>query len=212
MSDQYYLQEGDKKTGPFTYDELVDIGLEVNSRLASGNSSTWQNASDLPEFNDYFEWRGYYFPTENNLATFWWRLLAYFIDLVVLYILSIIAAPFIFAQLKIDPSKIDLDTVKNMDDTTKLLITIGVFLVFTIYNTLQEASPMRGSIGKRLCKLVVVDANGKRLTLLKAFLRNVFKFISEKLLYIGYIHILWDEHRQGWHDQWAGTYIVRRGE
>ena len=212
MSDQYYLQQDGEKTGPFTYDELVENGLEVNSRLTSGNSSAWQNASDMPEFLDYFEWRGYYFPTEDNLASFGWRALAYFIDLAVIYLICILIAPFIFAQLKIDPSKITLDTVKNLDDVTKLLISLGLFVVFTIYNTLFEASPMRGSIGKRLCKLVVVDAEGQRLNLLKAFLRNLFKFISEKLLYIGYINILWDEHRQAWHDQWAGTYIIRRGE
>jgi uncharacterized RDD family membrane protein YckC len=92
----------------------------------------------------------------------------------------------------------------------QLKLNLIGFSVSVIYNTLFEATPMRGSIGKKLCKMAVVDADGKGLSLGKAFIRNLSKFISGAALCIGYLNILWDEHRQGWHDQIARTYVIRQ--
>ena len=76
MTDNYYILQDGEKTGPFTYGELMDMGLDVNTRIVSETGSDWQNAADIPDFFEYFEARGHAFPTEDNLATFWVRLLA----------------------------------------------------------------------------------------------------------------------------------------
>jgi hypothetical protein len=60
--------------------------------VLSPKADDWQRASDLPEFFEYFEAKGVYFPTEDNLATFWWRLLAYLIDSVLISLLISIFA------------------------------------------------------------------------------------------------------------------------
>jgi uncharacterized RDD family membrane protein YckC len=207
MSDQYYLQEGDEKTGPFTYDELVDNGLEINSRLTVGNSSTWQNASDLPEFNDYFEWRGYYFPTEDNLASFWWRLLAYVIDSIIISVgISIAASDFLISVYK----EMGTDPGSTESLLARLKFNLVILTVSAVYHSIFESTPMRGSIGKRLCKLAVVDADGRRLSVLKALIRNFGKILSSLAFGIGYIAILWDDHKQAWHDKMAGTYVIIR--
>jgi len=212
MTDSYYLLRNEQQTGPFTWYELTEQGLDVDTMLMPVTGNKWQRASDLPEFYEYFEAQGIYFPTEDNLATFGWRLVAFIVDCFVLYVLFNIVASVYIGVNNIDVSKINPESIINMDSQTKLLVNLAVFAVFTIYNTLFEISPLRGSLGKRLCKMAVVDADGRRLGFVKALLRNLYKFISQNALYIGYLAIFWNEHRQAWHDQWARTYLIRRDQ
>jgi uncharacterized RDD family membrane protein YckC len=212
MTDSYYLLRNEEQTGPFTWYELTEQGLDVDTMLMPVTSNKWQRASDLPEFYEYFEAQGIYFPTEDNLATFGWRLIAFIVDWFVIAILLNIAAPFIAPYVNIDLKKITIETIIKLDQHTQLLISLGTFTMFTIYNTLFEISPFQGSIGKRLCKIIVVDEDGRKLGFVRAFLRNLYKFISEKALFIGYLAVFWNEHRQAWHDQWARTYLIRRDQ
>ena len=69
---------------------------------------------------------------------------------------------------------------------------------------------MKGSIGKRLCKLVVVNIDGGGISFIKALKRGIYKILSRLLFYLGFLRVLWDEHRQGWHDEFVKTYVVRR--
>ncbi|MDB4999128.1 MAG: hypothetical protein JWP67_1137 [Mucilaginibacter sp.] len=210
MTDNYYILQDGEKTGPFTYNELIDKGLDINTRIASDTGSSWQNASDLPEFYGYFEAKGHYFPTEDNLATFWWRLVAYLLDIVALYIILSLIMVLIAMFFPTDQIKTYLENFDTKLPMNQLKVNLIGFSLSVIYNTLFEATPMRGSIGKKLCKMAVVDADGKGLSLGKAFIRNLSKFISGAALCIGYLNILWDEHRQGWHDQIARTYVIRQ--
>jgi uncharacterized RDD family membrane protein YckC len=210
MTDNYYILQEGEKTGPFTYNELIDKGLDINTRIASDTGSSWQNASDLPEFYDYFEAKGHYFPTEENLATFWWRLVAYLLDMVALYVILSLIMVLIAMFFPTEQIKTYLENFDTRIPMNQLKLNLIGFSVSVIYNTLFEATPMRGSIGKKLCKMAVVDADGKGLSLGKAFIRNLSKFISGAALCIGYLNILWDEHRQGWHDQIARTYVIRQ--
>src|SRR5579862_4407107 len=87
MGNDYYILEDGEQKGPFTFDELIDMGLNIHTRVLSPLADGWQDACDLPEFYRYFEGKGIYFPTEDNLASFWWRLAAYIIDTVILTVL-----------------------------------------------------------------------------------------------------------------------------
>lgn len=202
----YYILRDGVKTGPFTYQELTDMGIEANTRVVPSAGNNWENAADLPEFYEYFEAQGHIFPTEDNLASFWWRLAAYVIDnILVLFLLSLIVPNLI---MDVYNNQLN-DTVTDAALMARLKFNLVAFAAMTIYNTLFEITNMRGSIGKKVCRIKVVDADGLKLTLGKALLRNSFKFISGAALCIGYLHILWDEHRQAWHDQVARTYVVR---
>jgi len=68
---------------------------------------------------------------------------------------------------------------------------------------------MKGSIGKKICRLVVVDIDGMGLTFVNALLRSFGKAISVFLLYIGFVTIFFTEHKQALHDQLARTYVVK---
>lgn len=209
MTDNYYIQQDGEQTGPFTGYELMEMGLDVDTMLLPAMSSKWQKASDLPEFNSYFEAQGIYFPTLDNLATFWWRLLAYLIDYI---ITSIIFSFFVPASIFVVYERLRNNTYTLDDVYIYWQFMFVTFIMVVIYNATCEASKMQGSIGKKICKLAVIDADGRRLSFGQAFMRNLYKFISGAALFLGYLNVLWDEHRQGWHDQWARTYVIIKGQ
>ena len=207
MADGYYISKNEEEQGPFTQEEVMQMHLDADTMVLSPLAEDWERASDLPEFFHYFEARGFYFPTEDNLASFWVRLLAYFID----YIITSIALSF-FIPASILPIYLRLlNNTYTIDDLSIycqfLLVT---FIITAIYNAVCEASTMQGSIGKRVCGIVVVDADGRKLSFLKAFFRNLGKFVSGMVFGIGYLAIFWDDHRQAWHDKFAKTYVLVR--
>ena len=62
-----------------------------------------------------------------------------------------------------------------------------------------------------LLGLHVQDENGNKPTLKQVLLREVVgKIISTIILLIGYLWILWDPKKRGWHDYIAGTYVIKK--
>lgn len=206
MINSYYLLINNEKTGPYTQYELMDMDLDVNTLILSPLADDWQEMSDLPEFAYYFENRGIYLPRKANLASFWWRLLAYIID----YIMIIIGA-MILGVIYFTIKAFAGGTVTAEDNAANegIYNILGVALMI-IYHSVCEATTLRGGIGKVACKLSVVDVDGNRLTFGKAFSRNAGKLLSSLVLGIGFLRILWDDHNQAWHDSIAKTYVIRR--
>jgi len=207
MTDGYYISINDEEKGPFTLEEVLEMAPGLDTMVLSPQAEDWERAADLPEFFHYFEAQGIYFPTEDNLASFWIRLLAYFID----YILTSLVFSFFVPPTILAIYKRLLNNTYTMGDVnTYSLFLLLTFIIVVFYNTVCEASKMQGSIGKRVCGIVVVDADGRRLSFMKAFFRNLGKFVSGTVLGIGYLAILWDDHRQAWHDKFAKTYVLTR--
>jgi uncharacterized RDD family membrane protein YckC len=209
MSNGYYILEEGEQKGPFTIDELTDMDIDIHSRVLSPPDDTWQDACDLPELYPYFEAKGIYFPTGDNLASFGWRLLAYIIDYVILsilmdYILKILALKGITFKIQ------SYNDIFRLPISQLMTLQFITSITLIIYNSICEASPMRGSIGKRIFKIVVVDVEGVRLSYLKALLRSVGKTVSIAFLYLGFLSIFFTEHRQALHDLLAKTYVVKR--
>jgi len=48
-------------------------------------------------------------------------------------------------------------------------------LFFVIYSGIMESTPWQGTLGKRLLGLSVVDMNGRRLSLRRSMMRNIFQ-------------------------------------
>jgi uncharacterized RDD family membrane protein YckC len=204
----YYILEDGEQTGPFTFDEVMDMGLEIHTRVLSSAADDWQDACDMPEFFDYFEAQGIYFPTLDNLASFWWRLLAFLIDYVILsFILQLIF--FILAANGITFNLKSLDDLFKLSVSQLLLLQLISSGTLIIYNAAGEASAMKGSIGKRVCRMVVVDADGVGLTFLNALARSFGKVISLVFWGLGFLSIFFTEHRQAVHDLLAKTYVVK---
>jgi uncharacterized RDD family membrane protein YckC len=208
MDNAYYIEENGEQKGPYRFDELIKMDIDLHAKVLTPSNEDWQDACDLPELFSYFEARGVIFPTEDNLASFWWRLLAYVVDYFILSFLS----GFIFSFLATYGVKFNLQSYSDLlklSITQVLTIQLIVSLTLIIYNSACEASPMKGSIGKKLFGLVVVDADGLGLSYLNALGRSAGKVISISILYLGFISIFFTEHRQALHDYMAKTYVVK---
>jgi uncharacterized RDD family membrane protein YckC len=212
MTDSYYiLEDGDQK-GPYSLDELIDLQPDIHTRVLSPNEGTWADACDVPELNAYFESMGVYFPTGDNLASFGWRFLAFFIVLIVFYILFIIVIEVLISKGLIS----DLNNLKSINDaqklpaSEKLTLQLLIYGIFIFYNFICEISPLKASLGKRLCKMVLVDADGIAPTIMGSFIRIIVKTMSLFFWGLGYLSIFFTEHKQELHDLAARTYVIKR--
>lgn len=62
--------------------------------------------------------------------------------------------------------------------------------------------------GKMLMGLRIVRSNGKPLTIRYALLRYVGYWVSAIPLGLGFLWVLVDDRREGWHDKLAGTCVM----
>jgi uncharacterized RDD family membrane protein YckC len=208
MTGDYYILEDGEQKGPFTFDELMDKGLEIHTRILSPQAEGWADACDLPELYGYFESLGIYFPTGDNLASFWWRLLAFIIDTIILYFVSQVIF-MILASKGITFNMSSYDAFLKMPMNKLLELQFISSLTLVIYNSVCEASPMKGSVGKKMCRMVVVDVDGVGLSYPNALVRSMGKALSIAIFYLGFASIFFSEHRQALHDYIAKTYVVK---
>ncbi len=204
MNEEYYLLEGDDKKGPFTFDELVKMDIGIHTEIITPVSDKPQYASDLPELNGYFETKGIYFPTEDNLATFGKRGLAFIIDYFPIYLLV--------ENTEVYTGFITLPTNYKFGmpvPNSMLVLSISVLIAFLLYNTIFEATPLKGSIGKMIFRLIVVDVNGRGLSFPRALGRNLGVVLS-MTIWAPFLTVLFNEHRQAWYDSLAKTYVITK--
>ncbi|MDR3694622.1 RDD family protein [Mucilaginibacter sp.] len=210
MNEEYFILVDGEQTGPYTFDELIEKEPDLHTRVMAPSADTWQDACDVPELFEYFREQGYYFPTEDNLASYWWRLLAFIIDFVLMSFVLSFLVPLLNAKgithinlaPPFDPYKI------SIHDATIIQAVFYILLLF--YNAIGEASAMKGTLGKRVCGLVVVDQDGDGLNLGMALFRSLGKILSIYLWGLGTFSIFWTDGKQALHDFLAKTYVVRK--
>ena len=67
------------------------------------------------------------------------------------------------------------------------------------------------TLGKMALHIMVIDARGNAPGIWRAILREVIgKLVSTVVLLLGYLWIIWDREKRGWHDYIAGTWVVRK--
>lgn len=85
---------------------------------------------------------------------------------------------------------------------------IGGFIVQFFYKPIFEASPLKATPGKALMGIVVVNAEGKRITIKQSFIRYFSSILSGLLLCFGYLMAAFTARKQTLHDMIADTYVV----
>jgi uncharacterized RDD family membrane protein YckC len=64
--------------------------------------------------------------------------------------------------------------------------------------------------GKMACKIKVVNADGSKVSYLKALGRYFAKMLSSLILFIGYIMVAFDSEKRGLHDHICNTRVIRK--
>jgi len=65
------------------------------------------------------------------------------------------------------------------------------------------------TVGGIVLKLQVIRTDGQPVTFLAALVRALAAAFSVVVLFLGFLWIAWDPDKQGWHDKIAGTVVVR---
>jgi uncharacterized RDD family membrane protein YckC len=202
--DEFFVKDGEEEKGPFTFEELTDGRLEPDD-LVRTNFGKWEKASDILDFAEYFQYEGYYFPTEVNLATFWQRLLAFIIDYLLMVIIVVVGCYNFDQYLPFRMANLDIDNMRQRE-----VLQVIFSAVFFIYHFLFYISPLKGTLGQYLFKIIVVDADGKPISLGKAVIRSVCKVLSFNIFFLGFISVIFSKYRQSFHDALAKTYVVSK--
>ena len=134
---------------------------------------------------------------------FWIRVVASFIDGIILLILIILLASI---SLVIFGAALGEGAGVGMF----LLVLILASIATIFYKPIMEASEYQGTVGKYALGMKVVDQNGQRISMTSSFLRTILYIIGAQafLLCLGIVMIGFTEYKQGLHDILANTYVV----
>ena len=158
--------------------------------------------------------------SDNKYAGFWLRFVAYIIDYLILYVINLIILVPIMGALGLgiasggfDMASMTEGDVVQMVKTILMAVVAGsivLMIVNLLYYTLMESSKFQGTVGKIALGLKVTDANGGKLDIVKAFLRNLGKIVSGIILMIGYIMAGFTAKKQALHDMFVGALVVKK--
>jgi uncharacterized RDD family membrane protein YckC len=134
---------------------------------------------------------------------FWWRVLAYILDAIILQIATSIIGGIFGVGLALPLT--GLGAGENAAFGMMMFGMIGASLVINwLYFAIMEAT-----VGKLAVGVVVTDLRGERLTFARATGRYFAKILSSLILCIGYIMVAFTERKQGLHDIVASTLVYK---
>lgn len=82
------------------------------------------------------------------------------------------------------------------------------FILATLYFVWMNG--MYGAtVGKMVMKLKITKENGAKITYADALIRELSSYLSLAVLGLGYLNVIWDGKKQGWHDKIAKTVVVK---
>ena len=133
------------------------------------------------------------------------RLVAYIIDAIILAIgQGILMAIFGLSSFMTQSgggSQVSIGALQIIGFILILVWDIGYFVYFW--------SSSGQTPGKMIMGIKVVSVDGGPVSVGKAIVRLIGYAISGIVIYLGFLWIIWDKGKQGWHDKIAGTYVVK---
>jgi uncharacterized RDD family membrane protein YckC len=158
-----------------------------------------------------------------DLAGFWRRLAASLIDLVILILITSIAAAYLglgegWRMLMMILRKQTVITDNGYATTSFIPMPVATFLLVVfilipwIYFAVLESSKNQATLGKMACRVIVTDLHGNSVTFARATLRFFSKYISGILVFTGFLCIGYTRYHQGLHDVIAATLVLYQRE
>ncbi|ASK60962.1 RDD family protein [Virgibacillus phasianinus] len=135
-------------------------------------------------------------------AGFWIRFLAALVDGLISFALTLVIALILNDQEFFN--NINRNTT---DSTSESIVNLLYPVIFIIFFT---ASKYKGSPGKMICRIQVLNVDGSQISLWKSVGRYFAYFISAITLLIGFMMAGWNEEKKALHDMICDTRVVYR--
>ncbi len=120
-------------------------------------------------------------------AGFWRRLMAYNIDLMVLLPCFYLISSFI---------------------TNDSILILTMTIVAYVYDVIGTLSNWKGTLGKRIMKLEVINKDDMTLSLSQSALRSVIKLLSIPVLFIAYLVVILRTDHLAIHDLMVRSRVI----
>jgi uncharacterized RDD family membrane protein YckC len=208
LDELWYLQGEAEALGPYeghAIKAMIEAGsVGAASLVAKVGASQWSAVADVPAFAAWLPARG---RAPVKYAGFWIRLLAYAIDMVLVYILAavvgmvIVGISFLFGGLNTGDSPESSLVLQALP----LTVLIGVVLV---YYTFFQSRAWQATPGKRICRIHIIRQDGGRVSGLLALGRYLSYLVSSLPLGLGFFMIGWTDQKKGLHDMICGTRVA----
>lgn len=137
---------------------------------------------------------------------FWMRTAALLIDIVIIWVL-VFAILMAVALMHMPASA---ESSQQFGQTLARMWLVVAFLLPTLYFALFESSTRQATPGKLALGLRVTNESGGQISFLRALGRNLGRYLSGLIFYVGYMMAGWTARKQALHDVIATTFVVRK--
>ncbi len=213
---KYYISNNDEKLGPYTVDELKNIGIKENTKIWTEELGQWTEAANIESLKDIIAGNPLGVSgTINNkttaesqeninvndkyfgykLASKWERFIATLIEVLLILIPVLIITEGRYLK------DWDYLSIRNIEIDVIIAIIVGG-LMYPVWS---------GHIGHKIFGIKVISkTSGKDIkNPLLGIIREVSKFILSYLV-IPVIWILWDKDKQNLYDKISNTIVVKK--
>jgi uncharacterized RDD family membrane protein YckC len=144
---------------------------------------------------------------EQHYGGFWKRALAISIDMMALYFISMILGSISIVILSIAS---DTALTEGISETANGLLAAwyAMGLVTNLFYFTYFPATTGQTLGKKILGLKIVKLSGEPIGKGTAFLRWMGYLVSFVFFCLGFIWVIFDRKRQGWHDKIAETVVL----
>ncbi|MES2982162.1 MAG: RDD family protein [Verrucomicrobiota bacterium] len=132
------------------------------------------------------------------------RLFAFLIDIIPIWLLSLIAYKWITGESPF-PKESWMALTPG-----RIFVRDGWLLIWIIYCSIAECTPLRGTLGKRAMGIEVRGPHRGAISFGRALGRNLGKIVSALPLYLGFIWAFFSKSSNAWHDTFAKCGVYER--
>ncbi|MBK3495461.1 RDD family protein [Viridibacillus sp. YIM B01967] len=136
---------------------------------------------------------------------FWVRVFATMIDTAIVMVVTALIGIVLRVPKGVVPEMLFGDQLYL---STQPLYSWILIVAGLLYFIGLPATHWRGTIGKKILGLEIVDTNGDTISILRSLARNIARIFSSLLLCLGYIMVAFHPQKRGLHDLIANTYVV----
>jgi len=235
MADQWYIGRNDKRTGPFTPDQLRQMAasgrVQPTDLVWKQGMTQWAAASTIkglfsipgvatppavgPRGGTDLEFDSPGSPSAGGqgfqYADYMQRVAAFLLDCLFVGLMTCIpSAAIVGVCIAIGSSTKDPDTVNGIVGLGNCCSQLLAILIGVSYYVLLETSAKQATWGKQILGIKVTDLQGNRITASRATGRYFAKFLSGCTLGVGFLMPLFTEKKQTLHDMLAGCLALKK--